>query len=87
MTMQSSKFLAVGGAHWDILGRASVPMELHDDVGGHIRRMIGGVAGPVAMKLGLTGANVEIICYAGEDELGNALLTKYYSRQCLIISP
>ncbi len=69
-------FLALGAAHWDILGRADVPMQLHDDVGGRIRRMIGGVAGPIAMKLAKAGSQVELICYAGHDELGEALLSK-----------
>ncbi len=73
-----SHFLAIGSAHWDILGRTSQIMALHDDVGGQIRRLIGGVAGPIAMKLAQKGVPIELICYAGHDEFGEALLAKLH---------
>ncbi len=70
------KITALGAAHWDLLGRASQEMALHDDIAGKVRRMIGGVAGPIAMKLAYLGLNVDLIAYAGRDELGDALLSK-----------
>ena len=73
--MQNQIF-AIGGAHWDILGRAPQNMSLYDDVGGRIRRMIGGVAGPIAMKLAMMGLPVELLAYAGNDALGDALIAK-----------
>ena len=72
----TTKITALGGAHWDILGRAQVAMSLYDDVPGNVRRMVGGVAGPVAMKLASLDVHVDLMAYAGHDELGDALIGK-----------
>ncbi len=74
--MQNHEFIAVGSTHWDILGRSDQNMQLHDDVPGRIRRLIGGVSGPIAMKLSNLGEDVSILGYAGFDALGDALIAK-----------
>lgn len=67
---------ALGAAHWDLLGRSEKEMAIYDDYPGKVRRMVGGVSGPIAMKLAHLGLDVDLMAYAGKDELGEALINK-----------
>ncbi len=67
-------FLCVGAAHWDFIGRASLPLELGDDIPGRIERRVGGVAANVAIGLSRLGCRASLGAAIGSDTAGQELL-------------
>lgn len=66
--------LCIGAAHWDLIGRASGPVSLGDDLPGRIERRPGGVAANVAIGLARRGVSVGLAASVGSDHDGDELL-------------
>lgn len=66
--------LCIGSALWDIIGRAPVPMQCGEDVGGRITRLPGGVALNIAMTLARFGLRPALLTAIGHDAEGDELI-------------
>ncbi|MEO0625154.1 MAG: PfkB family carbohydrate kinase [Pseudomonadota bacterium] len=74
MTGPVTDFNCVGGAHWDIIGRADGPVRAGDDVPGRIEQRPGGVALNVALGPAERGCAVRLCAVVGDDEAGRSLV-------------
>lgn len=76
MTSQTPQpdILCIGSALWDIIGRAPVPMQCGEDVGGRITRLPGGVALNIAMTLARFGLRPALLTAIGHDAEGDELI-------------
>ena len=73
---QSPDILCIGSVLWDVIGRASVHMEVGTDVPGRITRLPGGVAMNIAMTLRRFGLTPAILTAIGRDAEGEELITE-----------
>ncbi len=66
--------LCIGAVLWDIIGRTPAPMQVGQDVPGHITRLPGGVALNIAMTLARMGLRPAALCAIGQDAAGEDLM-------------
>jgi sugar/nucleoside kinase (ribokinase family) len=67
------RFLCIGAAHWDLVGRTTAALPPGADVPGQVARQPGGVAQNVARALAALGRPVRLIASVGRDPAGDAL--------------
>ena len=70
------RILCAGAMLWDVIGQASAPMTLGEDVPGRIHQRPGGVALNVALALARQGLAPGILSVLGRDPAGDALLAE-----------
>lgn len=70
------RILCAGAMLWDVIGQASAPMTLGEDVPGRIHQRPGGVALNVALALARQGLAPGILSALGRDPAGDALLAE-----------
>ncbi|HET9067835.1 MAG TPA: PfkB family carbohydrate kinase [Amaricoccus sp.] len=73
MPPASLPFLCAGAAHWDVIGRTSLPLPPGADVPGRVRRQPGGVAQNIARALAALGRPVLLVAAIGRDAAGDEL--------------
>lgn len=66
--------LCIGAAHWDLIGRTTLPLGDGADVPGLITRSPGGVARNIAVALARAGMRPLLLSAVGDDEDGDELL-------------
>lgn len=71
---QSPDILCVGSVLWDVIGRATVPLDIGSDVPGRITRLPGGVAMNIAMTLRRFGLTPALLSAIGRDPEGDELI-------------
>ncbi|MEO0624882.1 MAG: PfkB family carbohydrate kinase [Pseudomonadota bacterium] len=74
MSAGRAGILCVGAAHWDILGRASAPVAVGDDLPGRVEQRPGGVALNIALGLAALGCAAKLCAVVGDDDAGTALI-------------
>ena len=62
-----ARILCVGAAHWDVIGRASVPLAEGADVPGRIQRRSGGVALNIARGVAVLEGASRLCSVVGDD--------------------
>ncbi len=72
----SPDILCIGSVLWDVIGRASVHMQVGTDVPGRITRLPGGVAMNIAMTLRRFGLTPAILTAIGRDAEGEELIAE-----------
>ena len=69
----SGPIVCLGAAHWDVLGRAAVPLAPGADVPGRVSVRPGGVAFNVASALAARGMKTMLVAAVGRDAEGDRL--------------
>lgn len=72
--MTHPNIIAIGAAHWDIIGISRVALRPGDDLPGHITRSPGGVALNIAGTLARLGLRPALLSAIGTDAEGDALV-------------
>ena len=72
--MTAAAVLTIGGAFWDVIGRAAMPVVTGDDLPGTILRQPGGVAVNIAHAFARQGLRPVILSAVGRDPQGDALI-------------
>ncbi|MEM9222855.1 MAG: PfkB family carbohydrate kinase [Pseudomonadota bacterium] len=78
--VSTDRFLCVGAAHWDVIGRASRCIRHGEDLPGSIIRRPGGVAYNIAIALARAGCAAALCAVVGDDDEGVELLQIVNSR-------
>ncbi|MBP0482080.1 PfkB family carbohydrate kinase [Sagittula salina] len=71
---KTSDILCIGSVLWDVIGRATLQMQVGNDVPGRITRIPGGVALNIAMTLARFGLRPALLSAVGSDSAGAELV-------------
>ncbi|MCV2881088.1 PfkB family carbohydrate kinase [Actibacterium sp. XHP0104] len=74
MSDQTPTILCIGSVLWDVIGRATRPMQRGWDMPGRIERLPGGVALNIAMTLARFGLHPALLSAVGTDPQGDELI-------------
>ncbi|KAJ56814.1 kinase [Actibacterium mucosum KCTC 23349] len=76
MNQTKPDILAIGSVLWDVIGRATTPLDIGSDVPGRIIRIPGGVAMNIAMTLRRFGLIPAVLSAVGRDAEGDELVAE-----------
>jgi len=71
---KTADVLCVGSVLWDVIGRATIPLDIGSDVPGRITRIPGGVAMNIAITLSRFGLTPALLTAIGRDPEGDELI-------------
>ncbi len=69
-----TEVVCIGAAHWDIVGRTTMPPVVGGDLPGRVERRPGGIALNLALGLAGAGIRAELLAALGRDTEGDILL-------------
>ena len=74
--MNDIPILCIGSVLWDVIGRATTPLDIGSDVPGRIVRIPGGVAMNIAITLRRFGLSPAVLSAVGRDAEGEELVAE-----------